>query len=466
MAEGARPATLARGLGVELPVWLLVFCVGLGLIYLSTKNLFAYHLVAYWVLVPAIVSLPNEVLSVFALGALAKGLGVAAFSIAAGFRPARECRHLQFQLSTSRLPNRRTLIWTIGILMVGCVALLTLYFGTVGVAVLSADAGPARLANKDAPGGFFFMRLLRCLMPILTMMLFLVWDGRLDRRRGIALCLILSVDAMFLAFTGFKGNILMFLVIPALLFLGLTYRQYTFKFALVGGVTASVMAFVITGALEQTADLGAITNSLSARLTTGAFDGLSTIVLDVVPEDGLRYGSTFVDDVASLTYKLGLTADFRQNFSAQIANRLLGERYIGEQASNTVEGELYANFGITGVMLGLFVVGILLQAVYVSTIRGGKEITKLPFMVSLQLGLLMSLGGPMLSMTLDYTISIAAFWLLTVTTYSLLRLTSVDPAAQAIRPHLAHMKSPRNPAAFAVRQRCAHVLSRGGRVIP
>jgi len=135
-------------------------------------------------------------------------------------------------------------------------------------------------------------------------------------------------------------------------------------------------------------------------------------------------GETYIADIKSILYKLGLSSEPVQNLSAAVANELLGERYLGEHASNTMEGELYANFGIPGVLAGGMAVGILLQLLYVATIRIRKDAVILPFFVCLQLGIMMSLGGPLVAMVIDYVVAISFFFVLLVGTYVFLSLPS------------------------------------------
>jgi hypothetical protein len=187
---------------------------------------------------------------------------------------------------------------------------------------------------------------------------------------------------------------------------------------------AVVGAFVATAALETQSNLGTIIAALWSRLAYQAFDGLSYIVMDIVPNRGFMGGETYIADIGSLLYKLGVSSKPVQNLSAVVANELLGDLYQGEHASNTMAGEFYANFGLPGVIAGGILVGILLQLLYVATIRIRKDAVILPFFVCLQLGILMSLGGPLVAMVIDYVVAVTFFFLLLVGTYVFLSLPS------------------------------------------
>jgi len=53
----------------------------------------------------------------------------------------------------------------------------------------------------------------------------------------------------------------------------------------------------------------------------------------------------------------------------------------------TIVGELYANFGITGVILGMFLSGVTMQALYINFIRGKKRILRVAFFVYLSVSM-------------------------------------------------------------------------------
>ena len=93
---------------------------------------------------------------------------------------------------------------------------------------------------------------------------------------------------------------------------------------------------------------------------------------------------------------------------------MLGERYNGEQASIFVMGELYANFGYLGLIIGSFVLGIILQKSYISILYRKKTVLFLPIFIYFLSLFIAILGGPTLSMLIDYTGTVFIFFILLI----------------------------------------------------
>ena len=72
-------------------------------------------------------------------------------------------------------------------------------------------------------------------------------------------------------------------------------------------------------------------------------------------------------------------------------------------------GELYANFGMFGLLCGSLLLGIFLQFIYILAIRSKKTVILTPVYAYFQALLIPILGGPSLSMLIDYSITCLFF---------------------------------------------------------
>lgn len=397
--------------------WLLVFFIGLAAIYLATRNPFSYLLIFYWLSLPGVLVLPTRAGEIFAVGTLARGIGLLAGNALFKFKPQKELADFRKSPMTSLFGSVPTGLIAVGFLVLVIVGIALTYFGTVGIAVLAAEPGEARLLLKGAPGTWLVMRLIRQLMPILLFICYLHWRGRMNLPRAAILAALFLVTTLMLMAVGFKGNILMFLTVPAILLLTLVNPKLPIRWLLLTGAAAVLAAIMVSAAHVHSMDPRVIWDLLWDRLAYQSFDGLIFLTYYTVPVYGYQHGATFWHDFMSLFYKLGLTDEPAQNIGAMVASQMAGQSYMGTQAATYFEGELYFNFGMWGVLLGGAVVGVLLQGLYVFALRLRKDAVLLPFVVLFQVGILMSLGSPFISMVVDNTASIIFFLALLLGVY-------------------------------------------------
>jgi hypothetical protein len=219
------------------------------------------------------------------------------------------------------------------------------------------------------------------------------------------------LTSAFLIFTGMRGNLIIFMFTPFIVALGLIdarlkLRNIVYALGLtVGG------GFVVTALMYPDLPVAELLIVIVERISAGASDGIWYVVSEDYHSRGPYLGMTYVNDLSSLFFKLGLAGTQAMTYGAQLAETMLGDAYNGEQAAVYFLGELYANFGLGGVYSGSVFVGFLAQLLYRAILRGRKTILSFGARTYFCALILPILGGPTISMLLDYTITVGFTYL-------------------------------------------------------
>ena len=404
---------------------ILIYLSGMFLIYVSTRNIFSFHFMFSAYIAPAAAAASIPVMTLFSLGIFSIGLGCLVLNFFKGYKPTFSLnQYKNNRLEAGILPSS-TFILSIYISLFIAVAFSIFYFYKVGISLFSEDVGYQRLvARHDVAGSYIFQRFFRVFMPILCMMYYLIGQCKDTKKyyNTLIFIILLFVTSCFLIFTGMRGNLIIFVLFPFLTLIGLTSKKTSF-FRVIGifiltfsgGMTVSTLMY-------PNLDIMGLLSLIFARLTTGASDGISFMISSDIIDNGYYYGKTYLNDFLSLFSKLGILNSEFQNYGAYLANSMLGERYNGEQASIFLMGELFANFGNLGLIIGSIICGMFLQYIYIYVIRSNKNIFLLSIFAYFQATFIAILGGPTFSMFLDYfgTITIfSSLFLISVTIFSL-----------------------------------------------
>ena len=316
--------------------------------------------------------------------------------------------------------------WTAYILGFVSILLSIAYFRQVGISLFADNVGTARLDNRNAASGsFLYQRVFRILFPLVILYFYGLWVIRTKslsiqfiRISTIFFLIFLTLGTLFLAFTGMKANVFMFLLFPILIFHNLYIAKISiFRSILLVSVALAVLLYLIKKFIPD-GSLFDLLGFLLFRVGSGATDGLHYIIHTYEPRVGLQLGSTIINDIQSLFGKLGIPVFSDQSLGQQIAKDLLGQRYNGEQAAVTLAGELYLNFGYLGLIIGSVAIGSLLQWIYVTSLKSKANFLRAIFLAYTQAITLMVLGGPVFSMAFDYAIFLAFFYFFWRVTYS------------------------------------------------
>lgn len=285
------------------------------------------------------------------------------------------------------------------------------YFKKVGISLFAEEVGLARLQNRHSvSGSFLFQRLFRVVLPTLALVyLGYLMTKSLRVKNILVLLMLINLTGLFLVFTGIRGNIVTFLFFPLLVFMGLYTKQVTLKN--ISYLFVLTMVFVLYTTYSMYKRLGIDANFFVLvelvfdRLTKAATDGIQQSILSDIPANGYYYGSLYIEDILSLLSKLGIVPQQHENYSAQMAHEMLGANYNGEAAAVFIFGEFYANFGFVGNCIASFISGIFLQIFYISTLKHKKTVIRMAISSFFSASLISIMGGPTLSMLVDYAIT-------------------------------------------------------------
>lgn len=115
------------------------------------------------------------------------------------------------------------------------------------------------------------------------------------------------------------------------------------------------------------------------RITVGQAEGMDHIIYNWVPQKGLGFGEILAWDIRGLLAFLRIVPYPEGSFGVQIFWDVHPETYPYTFSMVTILlGDLYADYGITGVMVGAWLFGLLLEILYIRTLRGVKDVFLLP----------------------------------------------------------------------------------------
>jgi hypothetical protein len=403
-------------------VIVILYFIGVVLSYLSGKTIFSPLFIFTIFIMPAAFSAQEDVGFLMGLGILFLNFGGFFYS-KMKVKNIKQARSF-FINKKLKLGFSSPTIFTFTLKFITFFAILLslYYYYKVGISLFADEVGSARLENRHAvSGSYVYQRLFRVFLPILCLIYYLFkFNKQLAPYYKNIYFIILMITVVFLlSATGLRGNIILFLFTPFVIIFGLLSDKLELKLIIKLFFLALAMGLFITHLMYGTSNIFIIIDLMIKRLTVFATDGIEYMLLLDVPANGHYYLSLYFNDILSIFSKLHLISGDFQNYSAYMASEMLGDRYNGEAAAVYYMGELYAAGGYFFVIFGSMLYGVLIQYFYIKTILGKKTIVRLASSAYFMGVIVTILGGPSLSMTIDYSITILSFYVSIVLTYSI-----------------------------------------------
>ena len=234
--------------------------------------------------------------------------------------------------------------------------------------------------------------------------------------------------AILILFTslGYKANIIAFFLWTAC-FIGLTTRvklRNLAPFIAAGAIFSMAALYTI----QKTQGLTDLLIFLYMRATTSAAEGLIYVLSNYGVTEPFLYGEGFWFDLSNILLKLGLAPVIplhlhELNFDAVIFEKILGHNEYYMQATTSLFGQLYANFGLPATMIGTFLFFFFFVRFGDFLVTGRKTIIGTPvyFLLFQQYQTFIA-GGPVLITVFDTAVSLATFFTAYALVYLFLRL--------------------------------------------
>lgn len=393
-----------------------LFLLGFFFAYISSRNIYSMPIIfgVFYFLATF-----NSDLAVFMLAAISfisLSFGLLLFNILNSIKP--RALLLDFRTKDFRNESHHSswLLYPVILIALFSLAISIYYFANVGISLFSENVGYDRLVNRySIPGARIMQRFFRVYLPIIVIMYYLFqFSPALKKYYSTYLFITLFIiTAFLLVATGMRGNVVIFLFIP-----------FIYIKSLVQPISSKEMslAFVFTFGIGFFATMKMYSSSsgsilllweiIWSRITAGGSDGLSYIVGGYTESQGYQFGLTYYNDLMSIFSKLGISSQDYVSLGEEVAMNLLGSRYNGERAGVYFSGELFHNFGMTGVVLGSIFIGYLLQYIYIRTLKSRKDITLVAILGFFTASFNSILGGPVIATLFDYFINLSFLLLL------------------------------------------------------
>jgi oligosaccharide repeat unit polymerase len=317
------------------------------------------------------------------LGMVGFTVGVVTTSVWLRFSPGKELQALRSRITLSETGLReKVVIMVIGYAL--AVSLVSVYFlraggiplfEGIGVLVTGDEARTAHLLLKQRRmeltyfedssyrGQGYVDQLRMIVLPYVVACLFLWARETKHRRKQIAACLLALPPIVFLMGTGQRHPILAFLLSLTALGYVMTppalHRKVLGGFFAIGFGVFFALTFVLgryTHTDSMASDMSMVALGLWNRICySNAFGTMAVFDLFPNPEP-FRHGWTWLSDLR------GFLPGPYVAFSAWLFRRLYG--FVGTAAPMSF-AEMYANFGLPGVLFGSAIVGIVMQTAHV-----------------------------------------------------------------------------------------------------
>jgi oligosaccharide repeat unit polymerase len=349
-----------------------------------------------------------------AAGVLCAALGAGGARWWLHHNPRKELAAFRAKKVDSWLVSNSMFSFAAASVLVLAMAVVVLFFLNVGIPLLSQDVFIAKVVAAQE-GGYLSVRFMRCYLPLLLLIYAVGYRAKVKPNK-----LLLGFTAVFIlaAFTlfGYRSYVLNYLLLPFVLLQG--YQKMSRRALHLLGGAAVGSAAVITAQAYGTSSFRSLWDILSYRLFESVVtSGLGPIVYGLVPSAGYLRGRGFWMDVPAALSRLGIGPPNLPNFAQYLGGYTGGRFEIAWQTGATLVGEAYANFGFWGIVIIMFLFGLLMQWLYVRTLRGPMDALILPLSIYVQLSLMIAAGGPFVFSLIDAIGSLLLFATLFVFLY-------------------------------------------------
>ncbi len=349
----------------------------------------------------------------------------------------------QYQIEVNDI-NARTHALAFKLAVLIALAGVSAMFLKKGVPILSEEPNIAKVTFSQG-GGWVLTRVVRYFLLTLfySSILYCFHAGRerikaaggrgmetgireLIRYGGKGWLLMGFVILVLFSSLGYKATVISFFLWSAC-FVGLSTRV-RFTSLLPFMAAGAVFSIFVLSVIQNSEGLSDVLIFIFMRSTTSAAEGLIYVLTNYGVTEPYLYGEGLWFDFSNILLKLGLAPIIpmelhEMNFDAMIFEKILGHNEYLMQATTSLFGQLYANFGLPVTMAGTFLFFFYFVRFGDFLVNGRKKLIGTPvyFLLFQQYQTFIA-GGPMLITVFDTAVSIAAFFMAYALIYHLLRL--------------------------------------------
>ena len=370
----------------------LLFVMGALLVFKATRNVFSscFLAIGIWLFIYTggiiLFLTKGHVLTplIISIGVLSFGFGTIISTGYLRFKPAQELTRFRESTFCSFLKTNQIFFASLVLVFLISVTMIAYFFYQAGIPLLHPD-GPALRTEAVAGRGLLFRAFLTFL-PVITLMSYLYMRTvrTLGSKIFFVICGITGIASVILMASRAAGLIFL---LPFLVLYGLVARKPRLRTLIVAFLLLVVTALGFQSLYMEGRGL-ALEDALLmllARMTTVQAIGIDFIIHNLVPQQGLFLGEVAWLDFQGVLSTLRILPEHPVTFPVKLFE--LYTQVVPRAAftlSQTPIGDFYADFGIAGVLVGMFLFGVISQILYIKTLRWGKDYFILPALVYLQ----------------------------------------------------------------------------------
>lgn len=325
------------------------------------------------------------------LGLIFMGVGANFSKLFLSFNPKFELIRKKYNAYNISNPNGIMIQLILYILIIITIIFSILLFLYKGSPILDANA----LRSGSAPGLGLFQRIYNTFLPLLIMIFYIREKSKLDK---FILFISILINIILLILFGFKGGIVWFGVYIIITLNFYIKKKYLFYISTTFIVISLLIIINIAPLLEFYQN--DVFSSLLDRITILQVEGLDYIIYEIVPNEGFYYGETFFRSFEIFFKQLIQNIGFEASDKLVLAQELFLKKHgwlnfnettinysnympISNINTNLV-GDFYINGGFLGVIFFSFIYGVVIEYLYIKTIRIKSNLFLLPILSMIQ----------------------------------------------------------------------------------
>lgn len=311
-----------------------------------------------------------------AIGAFCYAAGAIVAASRVHFRPRKELQDFREAPFESLFPFKKAFFISLSLAGIASILLVVYYFYDTGIPLLSE--WPSKARTLGARGRGIFIRSGITYLPLLLTIAYLYhkFAKRLSSR--LLALLLLAGSLSFIILLGGRGTF-SFYLIPFMLVYGVVCREKDLKKVYVLCLIFLISALVIQYTLPSYQDipLRDAVGILLGRLTMQQAEAFDYIVYDLAEQKDFFMGQAHWTGIKGILSTLRIIPH-GSSFGEIMFYKKTGNTSIPFTLSTTTFGDLYLDFGLAGVCIGMFLYGFIAESLYIRMLRGRKDFFLFP----------------------------------------------------------------------------------------